>query len=64
MENLTLKQTIKQLEIWINNCEFDLASDNKLFSENDKKDIQVQLQCFLIAKANLETAQMHKKIKI
>jgi hypothetical protein len=56
MENLTITQTIKQLQIWIDNCQFDLASDNKLFSESDKKDIQVQLQSFLIAKANLETA--------
>ncbi len=54
MENLTITQTIKQLQIWIDNCQFDLESDNKLFSESDKADIQVQLQNFLIAKANLE----------
>ena len=54
MENLSSTQTIKQLQIWIENCQFDLTSDNKLFSESDKRKIQQQLQNLLIAKANLE----------
>ena len=54
MENLTLTQTIKQLQIWIENCQSDLTSDNKLFDEFDKREMQQKLQNLLIAKANLE----------
>ncbi len=52
MENLTLTQTIKQLQIWIENCQFDLSSD--WIEDNDKREMEQQLQNLLIAKANLE----------
>jgi len=52
MENLTLTQTIKELQIWIENCQFDLTSD--WIEESDKREMQQQLQNLLIAKANLE----------
>jgi hypothetical protein len=53
MENLTLTQTIEQLQIWIENCQCDLTSD--WIEDNDKREIEQQLQNLLIAKANLES---------
>ena len=52
MENLTLTQTLEQLQIWIENCQCDLYSD--WIEEEDKREMQQQLQNLLIAKANLE----------
>jgi|TARA_R110001606_G_scaffold4064_1_gene19207 hypothetical protein len=52
MENLTLTQTLEQLQIWIENCQCDLSSD--WIEEEDKREMQQQLQNLLIAKANLE----------
>ena len=52
MENLTLTQTLDQLQIWIENCQCDLSSD--WIEEEDKREMQQQLQNLLIAKANLE----------
>ena len=52
MENLTLTQTLEQLQIWIENCQCDLSSD--WIEEEDKREMQQQLQNLLIAKVNLE----------
>lgn len=52
MENLTLTQTIEQLQIWIENCQCDLTSN--WIEDNDKREMEQQLQNLLIAKANLE----------
>jgi len=52
MENLTLTQTIEQLQIWIENCQFDLSSN--WIEESDKREMEQQLQNLLIAKANLD----------
>ena len=50
MENLTLTQTIEQLEIWIEDVQFDLTQD-----WNEEKELMlVQLQQLIIAKSNLE----------
>jgi len=50
MENFTLTQTIKQLEIWIEEVQFDLTQD-----WNEEKELMmVQLQQLIIAKSNLE----------
>ena len=52
MESLTLTQTIEQLQIWIENCQFDLTSN--WIEDSDKREMEQQLQNLLIAKANLE----------
>ena len=50
MENLTITQTIKQLEIWIEDVQFDLTQD-----WNEEKELMmIQLQQLIIAKSNLE----------
>jgi len=50
MKDLTLTQTIKQLEIWIENVQFDCTED-----WNEEKELMmVQLQQLIIAKSNLE----------
>ena len=51
-KNLTLTITLKQLEIWIEDCQFDLCSD--WIEQEDKREMTQQLQNLLIAKANLE----------
>ena len=50
MEDLTLTQTIKQLEIWIENVQFDLTED----WNEEKQLMMIQLQQLIIAKSNLE----------
>jgi hypothetical protein len=52
MENLTLTHTLDRLQTWIENCQCDLSSD--WIEEEDKREMQQQLQNLLIAKANLE----------
>jgi hypothetical protein len=52
MENLTLTHTLERLQTWIENCQCDLSSD--WIEEEDKREMQQQLQNLLIAKANLE----------
>ena len=49
---LTLTQTIKQLDEWITDTQFDLSQD--WLSETERNEMQMQLQNLLIAKANLE----------
>ena len=50
MENLTITQTIKQLEIWIEDVQFDLTQD----WNEEKQLMMIQLQQLIIAKSNLE----------
>lgn len=50
MENLTLTQTIEQLEVFIANTQHDLQQD----WNDDKELMSINLQNLLIAKANLE----------
>jgi len=52
MENLTLTHTLERLQTWIENCQCDLSSD--WIEEEDKREMEQQLQNLLIAKANLE----------
>tara|TARA_R110000751_G_scaffold258878_1_gene358247 strand:+ start:195 stop:401 length:207 start_codon:yes stop_codon:yes gene_type:complete len=52
MKNLTLTQTLEQLQIWIENCQCDLSSD--WIEEPDKREMEQQLQNLMIAKANLD----------
>ena len=48
MENLTLTHTLERLQTWIENCQCDLSSD--WIEEEDKREMQQQLQNLLIAK--------------
>ena len=52
MENLTLTQTLEQLQLWIENCQCDLSSD--WIEDEDQREMQQQLKNLLIATANLE----------
>lgn len=52
MKKLTLTETLEQLQVWIEDCQFDLTSD--WIEEEDKREMGQQLQNLLIAKANLE----------
>jgi hypothetical protein len=52
---ITLTDTIKELEIWINNVQFDLEQD----WNEEKEKMQTQLQQLLIAKTNLEQVMKH-----
>tara|TARA_R100001509_G_scaffold106887_1_gene63471 strand:- start:1952 stop:2164 length:213 start_codon:yes stop_codon:yes gene_type:complete len=54
-KNLTLTETLEQLKVWIEDCQFDLSSD--WIEEEDKREMTQQLQNLLIAKANLEIIQ-------
>ena len=50
MENLTLTQTIKKIDTWIEDVQHDLTQD-----WNEEKELMmVQLQQLIIAKSNLE----------
>ncbi len=49
---LTLTETLEQLQVWIEDCQYDLTSD--WIEEEDKREMEQQLQNLLIAKANLE----------
>ena len=51
-KKLTLTETLEQLQVWIEDCQFDLTSD--WIEEEDKREMEQQLQNLLIAKANLE----------
>ena len=50
MENLTLTQTIQQIDTWIEDVQFDLTQD----WNDDKELMSVQLQQLMTAKSNLE----------
>lgn len=52
MKKITLKQTLEQLQIWIEDCQCDLSSD--WIEAEDKREMEQQLQNLLIAKSNLE----------
>jgi hypothetical protein len=49
---LTLTETLEQLQVWVEDCQFDLTSD--WIEQEDKREMGQQLQNLLIAKANLE----------
>jgi len=49
-KDITLSETIEQMDIWITDIQFDLQQD-----WNEEKELmQIQLQQLLTAKANLE----------
>jgi len=50
MENLTLTQTIQQIDTWIEDVQFDLTQD----WNDDKELMSTQLQQLMVAKSNLE----------
>ena len=50
MKNLTLTETIQQVDTWIEDVQFDLTQD----WNDDKELMSVQLQQLMIAKSNLE----------
>ena len=50
-DKFTLTETIKQIECWIQDVQFDLEQD----WNEDKELMLIQLQQLIIAKANLET---------
>ena len=50
MKNLTLTETIQQIDTWIEDVQFDLTQD----WNDDKELISVQLQQLMVAKSNLE----------
>ncbi len=52
MDNLTLTQIIQQTGTWIEDAQCDLSSD--WITEQDRREMQLQLQNLIIAKANLE----------
>jgi hypothetical protein len=54
---ITLSDTIKELDIWIDNVQFDLQQD----WNEEKEEMQIQLQQLLTAKANLEQVMKHGK---
>ena len=54
-KNFTLTETLEQLKVWIEDCQFDLSSN--WIEEEDKREMAQQLQNLLIAKANLEIIQ-------
>ena len=56
-KKITFTETLKQLEIWIDNVQFDLEQD----WNEEKEEMQIQLQQLLIAKANLEQVMKHGK---
>ena len=51
-KDLSLQKIIDQLEIWIDDCQFDLKSD--WIDEQDKIEMREQLQNLIISKSNLE----------
>tara|TARA_R100000995_G_C3367964_1_gene70426 strand:- start:260 stop:469 length:210 start_codon:yes stop_codon:yes gene_type:complete len=54
---ITLTDTIKELEIWIDNVQQDLNED----WNEEKEEMQIQFQQLLTAKANLEQVMKHGK---
>ena len=56
-KKITFTETLKELEIWIDNVQFDLEQD----WNEEKKEMQIQLQQLIIAKANLEQVMKHGK---
>jgi len=52
MSTLTLTQIIEQTGSWIEDVQCDLSSD--WITEQDRREMQLQLQNLIIAKANLE----------
>ncbi len=50
MKNLTLTETIQQIDTWIEDVQFDLTQD----WNDDKELMSVQLQQLMVAKSNLE----------
>ena len=54
---ITLSDTVKELEIWIDNVQFDLHQD----WNEEKQEMSIQLQQLLTAKANLEQVLKHGK---
>ncbi len=56
-KKITFTETLKELEIWIDNVQFDLEQD----WNEEKEEMQIQLQQLLIAKANLEQVMKHGK---
>ena len=56
-KKITFTETLKELEIWIDNVQFDLEQD----WNEEKEEMQLQLQQLLIAKANLEQVMKHGK---
>ena len=50
MKNLTLTETIQQVDTWIEDVQFDLTQD----WNDDKELMSVQLQQLMVAKSNLE----------
>ena len=50
MKNLTLTETIHQIDTWIEDVQFDLTQD----WNDDKELMSVQLQQLMVAKSNLE----------
>ena len=56
-KKITFTETLKELEIWIDNVQFDLEQE----WNEEKEEMQIQLQQLLIAKANLEQVMKHGK---
>ena len=56
-KKITFTETLKELGIWIDNVQFDLEQD----WNEEKEEMQIQLQQLLIAKANLEQVMKHGK---
>ena len=54
---ITLTDTLKELDIWIDNVQFDLIQN----WNEEKQEMQIQLQQLLTAKANLEQVMKHGK---
>ena len=52
MKKLTLTEMIEKLDEWIENTQGDINSD--WIEEQDKKEMQQQLQNLIISKGNLE----------
>jgi len=50
MKNLTITETIQQIDTWIEDVQFDLTQD----WNDDKELMSVQLQQLMVAKSNLE----------
>ena len=56
-EIITLSDTVKELEVWIDNVQIDLQQD----WNEEKEEMKIQLQQLLTAKANLEQVMKHGK---
>ena len=56
-KKITFTETLKQLEIWIDNVQFDLEQD----WNEEKEEMEIQLKQLLIAKSNLEQVMKHGK---